>query len=229
MVSPLEVTKIWQGDKAVPNSLKCPSHCCCPQSYCWYLVQEVGSPYTAVACWEAMGRGCVCMHIYVWVGAQVGAWVCVCTCVCVRACMCVCVCACVCVCVCVCAYVRVCMRVCVYVRWLSKRWKVHKVSIRCLTLNPLPLTPDWRVLMLIHLPSSTYLFPHMYWLLAFCNIWIFCCKMKHTKLLYYTQILPCILAQVIQWNPSITDTIGDQLFVHYSEVSPTQGLPVYLW
>ena len=32
---------------------------------------------------------------------------------------------------------------------------------------------------------------------------------------------------IIQWNPSITDTFGDQHFVHYSEVSPTQGLPVY--
>ena len=31
----------------------------------------------------------------------------------------------------------------------------------------------------------------------------------------------------IQWNPSITDTVGDQNFVHYSEVSLTQGLPVY--
>ena len=32
---------------------------------------------------------------------------------------------------------------------------------------------------------------------------------------------------VIQWNPSITDTIGTQHFVRYSEVSLTQGLPVY--
>ena len=31
----------------------------------------------------------------------------------------------------------------------------------------------------------------------------------------------------IQWNPSITDTIGNQLFVCYGEVSPTQRLPVY--
>ena len=30
----------------------------------------------------------------------------------------------------------------------------------------------------------------------------------------------------IQWNPSITDTIGKQHFVPYSEVSLTQGLPV---
>ena len=29
----------------------------------------------------------------------------------------------------------------------------------------------------------------------------------------------------IQWNPSITDTVGDQNFVRYSEVSLTQGLP----
>ena len=32
---------------------------------------------------------------------------------------------------------------------------------------------------------------------------------------------------VIQWNPSITDTFGDQHFVRYSKVSPTQGLTVY--
>ena len=32
---------------------------------------------------------------------------------------------------------------------------------------------------------------------------------------------------VIQWNPSKTDTIGTQHFVHYSEVSLTQWLPVY--
>ena len=31
----------------------------------------------------------------------------------------------------------------------------------------------------------------------------------------------------IQWNLSITDTFGDQHFVRYSKVSPTQGLPVY--
>ena len=33
--------------------------------------------------------------------------------------------------------------------------------------------------------------------------------------------------RAIQWNPSITDTIGTQHFVRYSEVSLTQGLPVY--
>ena len=31
----------------------------------------------------------------------------------------------------------------------------------------------------------------------------------------------------IQWNPSIADTIGTNNFVVYSEVSLTQGLPVY--
>ena len=30
----------------------------------------------------------------------------------------------------------------------------------------------------------------------------------------------------VQWNPSVTDTFGDQHFVRYSEVSPTQELPV---
>ena len=31
----------------------------------------------------------------------------------------------------------------------------------------------------------------------------------------------------LQWNPSVTGTFGDQHFVCNSEVSPTQGLPVY--
>ena len=31
----------------------------------------------------------------------------------------------------------------------------------------------------------------------------------------------------IQWNPSITDTLGTQNFVRYNEVSRSQGLPVY--
>ena len=31
----------------------------------------------------------------------------------------------------------------------------------------------------------------------------------------------------LKWNPSITDTFGDQQFVPYSEVSLTQGLTVY--
>ena len=31
----------------------------------------------------------------------------------------------------------------------------------------------------------------------------------------------------IQWNPSITDTLGTQNFVRYNEVSLSQGLPVY--
>ena len=31
----------------------------------------------------------------------------------------------------------------------------------------------------------------------------------------------------IQWNPSITDSFGDQHFVRYSKGSQTQGLPVY--
>ena len=33
----------------------------------------------------------------------------------------------------------------------------------------------------------------------------------------------------LQWNPSITDTIGNQHFVPYSKVSLTHGLPVYFW
>ena len=33
---------------------------------------------------------------------------------------------------------------------------------------------------------------------------------------------------VVQWNPSIVDTIGNQHFFPYSEVSLTQGIPLYL-
>ena len=35
------------------------------------------------------------------------------------------------------------------------------------------------------------------------------------------------MPNVLQWNPSITDTIGNQNFVRNSEVSLTHGLPVY--
>ena len=35
-------------------------------------------------------------------------------------------------------------------------------------------------------------------------------------------------AFAIQGNPSITDTIGNQHFIPYSEVSLAQGLPVYI-
>ena len=38
---------------------------------------------------------------------------------------------------------------------------------------------------------------------------------------------PIFKLLVLQWNLSITDTIGDPHFVHYSGVSLTQGLPVY--
>ena len=31
----------------------------------------------------------------------------------------------------------------------------------------------------------------------------------------------------VQWNSSITDTVGDQNFVRYSEVSLTEGVLVY--
>ena len=36
------------------------------------------------------------------------------------------------------------------------------------------------------------------------------------------------LCMYIQWNPSIMDTIGNQNFVRYREVSPVQGFPVYI-
>ena len=38
---------------------------------------------------------------------------------------------------------------------------------------------------------------------------------------------PLLMTRLIQWNPSITDTIGTQHFVRYSKVSLTQGLLVY--
>ena len=41
----------------------------------------------------------------------------------------------------------------------------------------------------------------------------------------YSCIVQCI--PLIQWNSSITDTIGEQHFVPYSEVSLTQGFLVY--
>ena len=37
------------------------------------------------------------------------------------------------------------------------------------------------------------------------------------------------LSNELEWNLSITDTIGKQHFVPYSKVSLTQGLPVYFW
>ena len=46
-------------------------------------------------------------------------------------------------------------------------------------------------------------------------------------LLQFLIVLQCVYCKAIQWNLSITDTFGDQHFVRYSKVSPTQGLPVY--
>ena len=43
----------------------------------------------------------------------------------------------------------------------------------------------------------------------------------------HSTVCVCDKYNDIQWNPSITDTFGDQHFVRYSEVSPTQGLLVY--
>ena len=42
-----------------------------------------------------------------------------------------------------------------------------------------------------------------------------------------THTIYCMFAMNIQWNPSIADTIETQHFARYSEVSLTQGLPVY--
>ena len=41
------------------------------------------------------------------------------------------------------------------------------------------------------------------------------------------RIIPYNSKICLQWNPSITDTLGTQNFVHYNEVSLSQGLPVY--
>ena len=35
------------------------------------------------------------------------------------------------------------------------------------------------------------------------------------------------ILNTLQWNLSITDTIGNQNFVRYREVTPAQGFPVY--
>ena len=40
-------------------------------------------------------------------------------------------------------------------------------------------------------------------------------------------VLVLLTADTLQWNPSIMDTVGEQHFVCYSEVSLTQGLPIY--
>ena len=49
-------------------------------------------------------------------------------------------------------------------------------------------------------------------------------QMLDTKHSYSYSVVP---RAYIQWNPSITDTIGNQNFVCYNEVSLTQGSPVY--
>ena len=50
---------------------------------------------------------------------------------------------------------------------------------------------------------------------------------KDKFIILSTLVRPAVM--YIQWNPSITDTIGDQHFVPYSEVSLTQALSVYFW
>ena len=44
-----------------------------------------------------------------------------------------------------------------------------------------------------------------------------------------SQMLQHKTCKWLQWNPFITDTIGNQNFGRYSEVSQTQGLPVSFW
>ena len=51
--------------------------------------------------------------------------------------------------------------------------------------------------------------------------------MYNMTILQLSSLIGLSLLIVLQWNPSITDTIGTQYFVRYSEISPTQGLPVY--
>ena len=57
------------------------------------------------------------------------------------------------------------------------------------------------------------------------NSQICTCSYYHDSVYYITHMQTP--PKGIQCNPSITDTFGDQYFVRYSEVSPTQGLPVY--
>ena len=48
------------------------------------------------------------------------------------------------------------------------------------------------------------------------------CQSDWPSLAYLDKVFFAIMG--IQWNPSITDTIGNQYFVPYNEVSLTQGL-----
>ena len=51
--------------------------------------------------------------------------------------------------------------------------------------------------------------------------------MYNMTILQLSSLIGLSLLIVLQWNPSIMDTIGTQYFVHYREISPTQGFPVY--
>ena len=50
--------------------------------------------------------------------------------------------------------------------------------------------------------------------------------MQSTKLIDESHFLPIFIAVVLQWNPSKTDTIGTNDFVHCSEVSLAKGLVI---
>ena len=47
-------------------------------------------------------------------------------------------------------------------------------------------------------------------------------KQRRMEAIYMSEV-------IISRNPSIADTIGNQHFVLYSEMSLIQGLPVYFW
>ena len=68
-----------------------------------------------------------------------------------------------------------------------------------------------------------------YWKTLFyhmIDVAVVLCQRMTSMMNWYFRLL-ISMENTLQWNPSITDTIGTQHFVRYSEVSLTQGLPVY--
>ena len=68
-----------------------------------------------------------------------------------------------------------------------------------------------------------------YWKTLFyhmIDVAVVLCQRMTSMMNWYFRLL-ISMENTLQWNPSITDTIGTQHFVRYSEVSLTQGLLVY--
>ena len=58
------------------------------------------------------------------------------------------------------------------------------------------------------------------------SVWVTWSSLGWSRTIYYL-VLKLRIRNDVQWSPSTTDTIGNQNFVRNSEVSVTQGLPVY--